>query len=114
MLDEQEDPQNFDPDSGIAELLGRVVTDSRNFAEAEINLAKAKAFSHAGQYRGPLALLACAAIFGIAGVVTLFMTIAMALATLVGPFAGGLIATGIAALSAGILAMLAKSKLEKL
>ncbi|WP_260484063.1 phage holin family protein [Sphingomicrobium flavum] len=114
MLDEQADPQNFDPDSGIGDLLGRVVNDGREYAAAELNLAKAKAVSHAGLYRGPLVMLAVAGVFGIAAVVTLFVTVALALATLVGPLAGGLIATAIAAVIAGGLALTAKSKLEKL
>lgn len=114
MLDEREDPQNFDPDSGIGDLLGRVVNDGREYAEAELKLAKAKALSHANQYRTPLIMLAIAAVFGLAAIVTLFVTIAMALATLVGPLAGGLISTAIAAGIAGVLALVARSRLEKL
>lgn len=114
MLDTREDPQDFDPDSGIGDLLGRVVNDGREYAQAELKLAKAKAVSHAHQYRAPLAMLVVSAIFGIAAVVTLCITVAMALATLIGPLAGGLVATGLAATIAGLLALAAKSRLEKL
>lgn len=113
-MDEQEDPQNFDPDSGIGDLLGRVVSDGRDYAEAELKLAKAKAVSHAYRYRSPLVMLAVALLFGLAAIVTLFVTMAMVLAAFMGPLAGGLVSTGIAALIAAILALFARSRLEKL
>jgi hypothetical protein len=112
MLDKSEDPQQFDADKGIGDMLGKVVADGRALAEAELALVKAKAISRAGSYRKPAILLAVAALFAIGAVVTLCLTIAAALATLIGPLGGGLIATLVALLIAGGLAMWARSSLE--
>ncbi|MBB3763728.1 phage holin family protein [Sphingomicrobium lutaoense] len=114
MLDKSEDPQQFDADKGIGDMLGKVVADARELAEAEVELAKVKALSHANRYRRPAILLGAALLFAIAGVVALILTIGAALATLIGPLGGGLIATLIALAIAGGLAMWAKSSLENI
>ncbi|WP_265570706.1 phage holin family protein [Sphingomicrobium nitratireducens] len=111
MLKER-DPQNFDPDESIGDLLGKVVGDARELAEAEIQLAKVKLLSEVGRYRMPAMLLGLAFLLGVAGTVTLFVTIGAALATLIGPLAGGLVSTVLAFAIAGLLAMVAKGKLE--
>ena len=59
-------------------------------------------------------LAGAALLFLIAGVVVLCMTMALALATLVGPLAGGLIASFITFVIAGGLGMWAKQEMGKL
>lgn len=112
MLDER-DPQHFDPDESIGEIIGKIVNDGRELAEAEIELIKAKALSEAMGYRTPALLLAVAFIFALGAVISLFWGVAAALATMIGPLGGGLAAAAIALVIAGIFAMIAKSHLEK-
>ncbi len=96
----------------VGELVGRLIDQGKDYARAEIALAKAIAIAKADHAKGPALLLAIALLFVIGGVVTLCMTIALALATLIGPLAGGLVATLIAFGIAGALAFVAKSKLS--
>ena len=113
MLDER-DPQHFDPDESIGEIIGKIVTDGRELAEAELDLIKAKAISEAMGYKVPALLFAGAFLFAMGAMIALFWGIAAALATLIGPLGGGLAGAAIALLAAGLLAMVAKSKLEAL
>ncbi len=109
----QTDPMQHDPDAPIGDLIGRIVNDGRELAEAEVELIKAKAVSNAMQYKASAILFAVAALFGLAAVVTLCMTVALSLAPLIGPLLGGLVATLLALSIAGIAALLGKKKLER-
>jgi hypothetical protein len=95
----------------IGELVGRLIDQGKNYARAEVGLAKAIASAKVETIKLPALLLAAALLFVIAGVVTFCITIALALATLIGPLAGGLVATLIAFGIAGGLALVAKNKL---
>ena len=64
--------------------------------------------------RKPALLGAASVLFLIAGVTVLCMTMALALATLVGPLAGGLIAAAVTFAIAYGLYLLAMKELEKL
>lgn len=97
----------------IGELFGRLVDDGKAYAKAELNLARATAEAKAEAIKKPLALGAIALLFVQAGVVVFGITIAMALATLIGPLAGGLVATTICFAIAGLLGWLAKREYER-
>ena len=77
----------------IGELFGRLIDEGKAYAKAELGLAKASAEAKAEAARKPALLGAASLLFLIAGVVVLCMTLALALATRVGPLAGGLIAS---------------------
>ena len=77
----------------IGELFGRLVDEGKAYARAELGLAKATAEAKADAAKKPALLGAASLLFLIAGVFVLCMTLALALATLVGPLAGGLIAS---------------------
>jgi hypothetical protein len=77
----------------IGELFGQLIDEGKAYARAELGLVKATAEAKAEAARLPVLLGAAALLFLIAGVVVLCMTMALALATLVGPLAGGLIAS---------------------
>jgi len=96
----------------LGELVGRLIDQGKGYAYAEVGLAKALATARVETLKLPLALLAAALLFVIAGVVVFCMTIALALATLIGPLAGGLVATVVALGIAGSLALVAKKKLS--
>ena len=77
----------------IGELFGQLIDEGKAYAKAELGLVKASAEAKADAAKKPALLGAAALLFVIAGVVVLCMTMALALATLVGPLAGGLIAS---------------------
>lgn len=99
-------------DARTGNLVGRLIDDGKGYAKAELGLAKAKAEAKADTLKRPALLLAGAFLFLQAGVIVLCMTIALALATLVGPLAAGLVATLVALGVAGGLAFYAKRLLD--
>ena len=98
----------------IGELFGKLIDDGKAYAKAEIGLAKATAEAKANAAKKPALLGAAALLFLIAGVVVLCMTLALALATLVGPLAGGLIAALVTFGIAAVLGLWAKQEAGKL
>ena len=98
----------------IGELFGRLIDDGKAYARAELGLAKATAEAKANAAKKPALLGGAALLFLIAGVVVLCMTMALALATLVGPLAGGLIASAITFAMAAGLGLWAKREAGKL
>jgi hypothetical protein len=98
----------------IGELFGQLIDEGKAYAKAELGLAKASAEAKADAAKKPALLGGAAFLFLIAGVVVLCMTMALALATLVGPLAGGLIAALVTFAVAGVLGLWAKSELGKL
>ena len=103
-----------DEERPIGELFGKLIDDGKAYAKAELGLAKATAEAKANAAKKPVLLGAAALLFLIAGVVVLCMTIALALATLVGPLAGGLIAALVTLGIAGLLGLWAKQEAGKL
>ncbi len=83
-IDEEEKP--------IGELFGQLIDEGKAYAKAELGLVQAKAEAKVEGAKKPVLLGAAAVLFLIAGVVVLSMTLALALATRIGPLAGGLIA----------------------
>ncbi|HVF36791.1 MAG TPA: phage holin family protein [Sphingomicrobium sp.] len=104
-IDEDERP--------IGELFGQLIDNGKAYAKAEVGLAKASAEAKVDAAKKPALLGAAALLFLIAGVVVLSMTLALALATLIGPLAGGLIAALVTFGIAGGLGYWAKQELGK-
>lgn len=98
----------------IGELFGDLIDGAEAYAKAELKLAKAEVEAKAQGARKPALLGAASVLFLIAGVTVLCMTMALALATLVGPLAGGLIAAAVTFAIAYGLYLLAMKELEKL
>jgi hypothetical protein len=98
----------------IGELFGQLIDEGKAYAKAEMGLAKATAEAKADAAKKPALLAGAAMLFLIAGVVVLCMTLALVLATLVGPLAGGLIATLVTFAIAGVLGLWAKQEFGKL
>ena len=97
----------------IGELFGRLVDDGKAYAKAELGLVRATAETKAAAVKKPLALAATALLFVQAGVVVFGVTLALWLATLIGPLGGGLVATLITFAIAGLLFWLAKREFAK-
>ena len=98
----------------IGELFGQLIDEGKAYAKAELGLAKATAEAKADAAKKPALLAGAALLFLIAGVVVLCMTLALALATLVGPLAGGLIAALVTFTIAAGLGLWAKQEMGKL
>ena len=103
-IDEEEKP--------IGELFSQLIDQGKAYAKAEVGLAKANAEVKAEHYKLPAILLFCALLFGQAAVTVLAVTVALALATLIGPLAGGLLAVLFAAGIAYLLYWLAMDRLK--
>ena len=96
----------------LGELVGRLIDQGKGYARAEVGLVRAMANAKVAQVKLPAILFGAASLFVIGGVVTFCITIALALATLIGPLAGGLIATLVAFGIAGLLAYVGVRKLS--
>ena len=97
----------------IGELFGQLIDEGKAYAQAEIGLAKATAEVKADHYKRPAALLFGALLFGQAAVSVLAVTIALSLATLIGPLAGGLAAVLLTAAIAYLLYSQAMARLKE-
>ena len=85
----------------IGELFGRLIDDGKAYAQAEVDLVRARAMGQADRAKLPLILGGAALSFGFASVIALVLTLVLTLADLLGPLGGGLLATLIAVLVAG-------------
>ncbi|WP_129792457.1 phage holin family protein [Sphingosinicella sp. CPCC 101087] len=101
------DSPAHDPrDEAIADLLGRLVEDGRNYARAEVDLLKRIARHRAGRARNGLIVVAAGAVFLLSSLTALLLGLVLGLAALIGPVLAGL---AIAALLAGIGYLLIRS-----
>jgi len=91
----------------IGDLFGRLIDDGKAYAKAEVDLVRARAEGQAERAKLPAILGAGAIAFGFAAVIALVLTMVLALASLPGPLAGGLLATAIAVIVAGGLGLAA-------
>ena len=98
-MDEDEAP--------IGELFGRLIDDGKAYAQAEVDLVRARVEGEVERAKWPAILGAAAIAFGFASVIALVLTMVLALAALLGPLGGGLLATLIALVIAGGLGLAA-------
>jgi hypothetical protein len=78
-----------DNDRPVGELVHELIEDGKAYARAEVGLVKAMAASKANALKLPAILFGAAFLLSIAAIVALAVGVAMALATLIGPLAGG-------------------------
>lgn len=103
-VDRDEEP---DGEAPIGELFGRLIDDGKAYAQAEIDLVRARAEGQVDRAKLPAMLGAGAIAFGIAAVIALVMTLVLTLGALLGPLGGGLLAVLIAGLVAAGLGLAA-------
>src|SRR5690349_18592355 len=97
-----------DEEKPVGELFSKLIDEGKAYAKAEIGLAKATAEAKATSAKKPI-IVGFAALLFLQSATTVFaVTVALALATLIGPLAGGLIATVIALGIAALLGLWAK------
>jgi putative superfamily III holin-X len=102
MLKAPEPPPPAEPDRSIGETIERLFDDALDYGRAELELLKARSLELVQNYVRAAVLFAAAAVLALAGLITLFVGIAIALARWIGPLGGAvvsmLLAGGIAAL----------------
>jgi hypothetical protein len=106
------DPPPAPDERSIGDLIEQVFDDAIDYGRAELDLIKARAIELAGSYVRAAILFAIAAVLAIAGLVTLFVGIAIALARWIGPLGGAIVSALLAAGIAGLLVWLAHRDLE--
>jgi len=106
MLRPAEQPPQ-EPDRSIGEAIEQLFDNALDYARAELELLKARALDIVQDYVRAAILFAVAALFGLAGLITLFVGIAIGLARWIGPFGGAVVSTLLAAGIGGLLAWLA-------
>lgn len=102
-----------DEEPSVGELVERLIGDGKAYAEAEVNLARARVEERLLGYRSAAIYGGAALAAALAALVCLAVTLVLALASLIGPLAGGLAATLLVAALAGGLFYLAREKLGK-
>jgi hypothetical protein len=96
----------------LSELVGRLTSDARDVASAEIALAKAKLGDAASRYKSAALFFGVAAALGFAALIAMLVGLIETLATLIGPGFATLAVTAGTLIVAGVLAMIGRSRLS--
>ncbi len=96
----------------IGEVVHQLIDEGKAYALAEVELAKATALAKAEAFKVPAILLFAALLFAQAAVTVLAVTIALALAPLIGALGGGLVAVLVAGAAAALLGWFAVRRLK--
>ena len=99
-------------DPSLGELFGRLLDDAKAYGQAELELARLKVERKALSYRTAAILLGVALALGMAAATALTVTLVLWLATLLGPLAGGLLATALVGGGAALCALAARKRFE--
>lgn len=115
MLKPPTDPDSTlgDTDRPVGELVHELIEDGKAYARAEVGLVKAMATAKANALKLPAILFGVAFLLALAAITALAVGVAMALATLIGPLAGGIAAFLLFAAVAGGLAWYGVERLRK-
>ena len=107
------DPAPLPPERPVGELVHELIEEGKAYARAEIGLAKAIAAAKGKAMALPAALFGAAFVFALAAVTALAVGVVEALATLVGPLAGGILGLVIFAGIAGALGWYGYARLRR-
>ncbi|PTW49296.1 putative superfamily III holin-X [Sphingomonas faeni] len=108
------DPLTFatGEDESIASIVGRLATETKSLATAEVAVYKAKFGETASAYKSAAMFFAVASVLALAALIALLVGAILTVATLVGPgWATAIVVVAVLAVAA-ILAMIGKSKLQ--
>ena len=94
MLKPPQEPEGTsgENDRPIGELVHQLIEDGKAYARAEAEVAKSIAAAKANALKIPAILLGGAFLLGLGAIVALAVGVALGLATLIGPLAGGVLA----------------------
>jgi len=93
-------------------LVGRLLDQAKAYARAEARLVECKIRAEIGKYQRAAMFAAAAAVFAIAALVALSVTLVIGFARWVGPWGGGLIAVTIFAAGAAGLGFMARRNID--
>jgi hypothetical protein len=99
-------------DRSMGDLIEQVLDDALDYGRAELELLKARAQGLVQDYIRAASLFGVVAVLALAGVVTLFVGIAIGLARWIGPLGGAIVSMLIAFGIAGLLAWIAIGDLK--
>jgi hypothetical protein len=102
-----------DEEPSVGDLVERLIDDGRAYAEAEVNLARARIEQRVASYRTAAIFGGSAVAAALVALICFAVTLVLALASLIGPLAGGLAATLLVAALAGGLFYVASDKWRK-
>lgn len=108
------DPLTFatGEDESLASIVGRLATETKSLATAEVAVSKAKFGETAAAYKSAAMFFAVAGVLALAALIALLVGAILTVATLVGPgWATAIVVVAVLAVAA-ILAMIGKSKLQ--
>jgi len=108
------DPLRFatGEDESLASIVGRLATETKSLATAEVAVYKAKFGETASAYKSAAMFFAVAGVLALAALIALLVGAILTVATLVGPgWATAIVVVAVLAVAA-ILAMIGKSKLQ--
>lgn len=91
-------------DETIGELVSRLVEDGRAYARAELDLVKQIARRRASKAKSGAVLLGIGVTLLLCSLTALVLALVLGLATLIGPFAAGMVVFLVLAVSGGLLA----------
>ncbi|MES3054979.1 phage holin family protein [Sphingomonas faeni] len=101
-----------DEDESLSSIVGRLATETKSLATAEVAVYKAKFGETASAYKSAAMFFAVAGTLALAALIALLVGAILTLATLVGPGWSTVIVVVAVLALAGILAMIGKSKLQ--
>jgi hypothetical protein len=107
------EPTPGDSDRPVGELVHELIEDGKAYARAEVGLVKAMATAKANALKLPAILFGIAFLLSLAAITALAFGVAMGLATLIGPLAGGVAAFLLFAAVAGGLAWYGIGRLRR-
>lgn len=107
------EPMPGDIDRPVGELVHELIEDGKAYARAEVGLVKAMATAKANAVKLPAILFGVAFLLCLAAITALAVGVVMALATLIGPLAGGIVTFLLFAAVAGGLAWYGVTLLRK-
>jgi uncharacterized membrane protein YqjE len=108
------DPLTFatGEDESLVSIVGRLATETKSLATAEVAVYKAKFDETASAYKSAAMFFAVAGVLALAALIALLVGAILTVATLVGPgWATAIVVVAVLAVAA-ILAMIGKSKLQ--
>ncbi|MES3085219.1 phage holin family protein [Sphingomonas faeni] len=108
------DPLTFatGENESLASIVGRLATETKSLATAEVAVYKAKFGETASAYKSAAMFFAVAGVLALAALIALLVGAILTVATLVGPgWATAIVVVAVLAVAA-ILAMIGKSKLQ--
>jgi hypothetical protein len=106
-------PEPADNERPIGELVHELIEDGKAYARAEVGVMRAMAAAKANALKLPAILLGAAFVLLLASVTALAYGVAAGLATLIGPFAGGLVAFLLFAAVVGVLIWIGVGKVRE-